>query len=59
MCSMWSKWQRIDQGDVLQGYDRLTGRLLDESEKGVIGKYEAQRRECEKCGMSQLRETRS
>lgn len=47
----WTKWKPIECGDVL-GFIRNADGTLP-----VVGKYEMQRRECELCGKSQIRET--
>lgn len=43
----WSKWEPVTRGGLV---DDERG-----SEPVVVGNYEVQRRECEKCGKSQLR----
>lgn len=46
----WSKWKVLQVGQLTN-----TNSLSPQ----VVGFYETQRRECEKCGMSQLREVRA
>jgi len=52
----WDKWKVIAEGLLQMQYDSVfTGRKLEAHEQYVCGKFEHQRRECLKCGKSQLR----
>ena len=53
----WSKWKVIGEGALRAEYDAFTGRKFAEGEKFPSGRFERQRRECEKCGKSRLRKT--
>jgi hypothetical protein len=53
----WSKWTTIAGGKLLKTTNAVGIPFQQGEEKTVIGTYEEQRRECERCGMSQLRET--
>ena len=44
----WSKWEDIQEGDVLS---RTT--------RNVIGRYIMQQKVCQKCGKKQLRDVRT
>jgi hypothetical protein len=46
----WRKWQTIERGELLHRHS---------TEPIIVGCYENQRRECKKCGKSQLREIRA
>jgi hypothetical protein len=53
----WSKWEVTTSGQMLARADVLGLPLHDVIDKPqVIGYYELQRRICENCGKSQLRE---
>lgn len=49
----WSKWQTTERGNVMGNKDALG---LPPVTPLIVGTYEYQRRECEHCGKSQLRE---
>jgi hypothetical protein len=55
----WEKWKVVGAGDVREAWDELTCKPLPEDQRYVTGHFEVQRRECEKCGKSQLREVQS
>lgn len=50
----WGKWATIEQGQTLSTRDALG---LPPTKPTVVGIYEYQRRTCNHCGKSQLRET--
>lgn len=57
----WDKWKVTatgvlrEWGVLRECFDRLTYLPLAEKDRVVIGRFEEQRRECEKCGKAQLR----
>lgn len=50
----WTKWLAIERGDVMTAVSRRK-----DGQAVPLGMYEYQRRECLKCGKSQLREVQS
>jgi hypothetical protein len=52
----WTKWKATQVGELLER-DSINGVQLES--RHPTGRYEIQRRECEVCGKSQLRGTRT
>jgi hypothetical protein len=57
----WQKWQTVSTGKILAMTDALGLPIHEELGEvaPVIGSYETQRRECLRCGKSQIREIRT
>ena len=52
----WENWQTFESGVLLKHTDDIGLPIHPPEEPRVVGRYEAQRRKCSKCGKSQLRE---
>ena len=55
----WSKWIVVNSGRVREPKSHLLGEIEPVEEWIEVGTFEEQRRVCEKCGKSQLREVRT
>ena len=55
----WTKWEVIGSGRLASTRDAIGLPIHPPEKIIIIGTYEEQRRVCNKCGKSQLRETRT
>lgn len=51
----WPKWIITKKGQLEKRYDDFTGRMLEENERFITGRFVQQARTCEKCGKLQMR----
>ena len=51
----WTKWEKIAEGIITRKYNLYTLQMLLPEQQYESGQFEDQRRECKKCGKSELR----
>jgi hypothetical protein len=55
----WGKWETVSSGKMIARTDAIGLPVHNPDEGAVIGAYEHQKRVCQECGMSQLREAQT